>query len=341
MSSFIDKVNHCKQKYTRIISPILKKPFTTLITLYIFKVFIVSSVNKIRIPERTSVSWSQMELVWLTRALSWDSLNLQICDTLTWMLLCNKNIVSLWSDKNIAHCLLWWWNISLDLLAWNKYILNSGIYPELLERKPDQGNIFRFRNGQIWEWHCPLYAMKSAIYATSLWSLDIDIDTLWKELWFDFETKTWYWKVRNMADLIQKYVTDCDLTTNWTFNPTLERLDESISCGWVAVVNILSQWWYMHRVTVLWEMDWKYIIMNSWRTMFDKNKKLMKSISPIEPFASYTIATWTLQLVSKVAFEYNMRHSFEQNFRSGLFKELSFWSMYSAAIFVERKQKEH
>lgn len=337
MNFMVNKIKQFKENKSWILVPIIKNPIKSLVAIYLLRALSYSYDNQNHIPETTYISRSQVELVWVTRALTWDSLNLQVRDTLTWVLVSNGSVVSEWSGDKIANILLWWANISLDMLTWNKYIVNKPTYSVLLDKMPDQRSIFRFRNGQIWEWHCPLYAMKSAIYATSWWSLNIEIDTLWNELWFDFETKTWYWQVRNMADLIQSYVKDCEFTTDRTMRPTLERIDRTISNWWVAVVNVLSQWWYMHRVTIVGQIDGKYIIINSWRTMFDKNKEWMRSIGPFEPFATYKISTWTLQLVPKNAFEYNIYHSLEQNYRSWVLKELTFWAVYGAAIFVEKK----
>jgi hypothetical protein len=250
--------------------------------------------------------------------------------------LLSNNIIlgNVWSGNKVAKIVIDKKTVNLDMLLSNKYILNPDLNANLLERMPEHRKLFRFRNGQIGEWHCPLYAMRSAIYAASWWEIDVDIYELGDALDFDYNTNDWYARFWNMAELIEKYVGDCNYTTKWNVSPSQEYIDEILRKWWVVVLNVLSQWGYMHRVTILAEIDGNYIISNSGRTMFNSERARMRSVSPTEPFATYKISTGTTQLVPKRDIKYNIQHSFDGNIRSDILKHLSFGYIWGAAIAV-------
>lgn len=332
-NKLIKPLNYIKDK--TLVWGIIKRPMQWVLYICLARALLLTYSDQIHLLESVHASWSNTEVPWLTRALNGDTLYLQLSDSLSGALLSNNIIVGeVCSGENIAKISIDEKTVNLEMLLNNKYILDPILNANLLERMPKQRKLFHFRNGQIGEAHCPLYAMKSAIYAASGWELDIDIYELGDALDFDYNTETWYAKIWNMAGLIEKYVGDCKHTTDWTIRPSDEYIDSILSRWWVVLLNVLSQWWYMHRVTILGQIDGKYIISNSWRTMFDAKKSRMKSVSPTKPFATYKISTWTTQLLPKEDIEYNIAHSFVGNIRANFLKNLSFGGISWAAIAV-------
>lgn len=217
-----------------------------------------------------------------------------------------------------------------------KYIFNT-MYASTIEKVLD-GKIFSYRHGQVGEGHCPLLAMKNAIYAATDGQKDMDISFLAQSLGEELKTLNWYPRFRKMGALIESEVASSGYTTSSVMNPTIKEIETVIDMKWCAVVAVRSLWWYMHRVTILKKVDWKFVIVDSSKRAFDKVNNCIKFVGLNESQAVAMISVWTLELIPEEDLEKMLLHSFAaEDLRARLLKNVSLNTISGAWIYVYPK----
>lgn len=226
-----------------------------------------------------------------------------------------------------------YWSIALSDILCCKYVFNEKYWESLFKAlKPA---IFNNRHWQIGENHCYLIAMKHIIYAASQGHDNVGLDSIANTLDRKLTDKNGYARFRNMGNAIIPHVKDDGYGVSSVMNPTTKELNTIISAGGYAIIAVRSAWWFLHRVTVLGELNGKFIIADSSKRWFDEKDNCIKFVGYNKSHISKMLSMGTLELIPEEDLEKMILHSFAaEDIRARTLKNLSLNGIYGAWIYV-------